>query len=346
MMLMKFIKHNDDGSIYLTAPVLIPYAKDCDYENGETPLNPTQILAFKNSYDKYGFVDHEHGLTRDGRKIGTPHKSIILDHDTTFTTFDGTETMYPSGTWLLTTHITDDEAISEAMKGYYTGYSPSILPRESADKYLAALKAGKEDECACKNQISSMGNSLIKDVPDPVVLSVSLTKQPCLHESKFCELSDNMEEELSLKSKILNAMGMSEEAEVIALKSQVSDLEAKIEEMKTEFAESLKSMQEEFKQTLTEALTPVEEVEVVAEKAEEAEPTEEEVAEEAEVEEEVAEKAEEETVEEVVEEEEEEVAEKGESKAEPVHDNIEAQKAKPVNIYTALNRNPDGTRKL
>ena len=346
MMLMKFINTLDDGSIYLTAPVLIPYAKDCDYENGETPLNPNQILAFKNSYDKYGFVDHEHGLTRDGRKIGTPHKSIILDHDTTFTTFDGTTKTYPVGTWLLTTHITDDEAISEAMKGYYTGYSPSILPRASADKYLEALKSGKGDECACKNQISSMGNSLIKDVPDPVVLSVSLTKQPCLHESKFCELSDNMEEELSLKSKILNAMGMSEEAEVIALKSQVSDLEAKIEEMKTEFAESLKSMQEEFKQTLTEALTPVEEtVEVVAEKAEEAEPTEE-VAEEAEVEEEPAAEKAEETVEEEVVEEEEEIAEKGESKAEPVHDNIEAQKAKPINIYKALGRNPDGTRKL
>ena len=339
---MKFIKTLDDGSILLTAPVLIPYAKDCDYENGETPLNESQVKAFKESYDKYGFVDHEHGLTKDGRKIGTPSQSIILDHDTTFTTIDGTETMYPSGTWLLQTHITDDEAISEAMKGYYTGYSPSILPRASADKYLAALKAGKEDECACKNQISSMGNSLIKDVPDPVVLSVSLTKQPCLHESKFCELSDNMEEELSLKSKILNAMGMSEEAEVIALKSQVSDLEAKIEEMKTEFAESLKSMQEEFKQTLTEALTPVEEtVEVVAEKAEEAEPTEEV---EVEVEEEVAEKSEEEPVEE--EEVVEEIAEKGESKAEPVHDNIEAQKAKPINIYTALGRNPDGTRKL
>ena len=339
---MKFIKTLDDGSILLTAPVLIPNARDCDYHNGETPLTEEQVKAFKESYDKYGFVDHEHGLTKDGRKIGTPHNSIILDHDTTFTTIDGTETMYPIGTWLLQTHITDDEAISEANKGYYTGYSPSILPRASADKYLAALKSGHGDDCACKNQISSMGNSLIKDVPDPVVLSVSLTKQPCLHESKFCELSDNMEEELSLKSKILNAMGMSEEAEVIALKSQVSDLEAKIEEMKTEFAESLKSMQEEFKQTLTEALTPVEEtVEVVAEKAEEAEPTEEE--EEVEVEEEpAAEKAEEP---EVVEEEE-EIAEKGESKAEPVHDNIEAQKAKPINIYTALGRNPDGTRKL
>ena len=340
MMLMKFIKTLDDGSILLTAPVLIPYAKDCDYENGETPLNESQVKAFKESYDKYGFVDHEHGLTKDGRKIGTPSQSIILDHDTTFTTIDGTETMYPTGTWLLQTHITDDEAISEANKGYYTGYSPSILPRESADKYLAALKAGKEDECACKNQISSMGNSLIKDVPDPVVLSVSLTKQPCLHESKFCELSDNMEEELSLKSKILNAMGMSEEAEVIALKSEVSELKETIATMQNDFQEALKSMQEEFKQTLTEALTPVEEtVEVVAEKAEEAEPTEE-VAEE-EVEEEVAEKSEEEPVEE-----EEVVAEKGESKAEPVHDNIAEKANKPTNIYKALGRNPDGTRKL
>ena len=345
-MLMKFIKTLDDGSILLTAPVLIPYAKDCDYENGETPLNESQIKAFKESYDKYGFVDHEHGLTKDGRKIGTPHNSIILDHDTTFTTIDGTLTNYPSGTWLLTTHITDDEAISEANKGYYTGYSPSILPRSSADKYLAALKAGKEDECACKNQISSMGNSLIKDVPDPVVLSVSLTRQPCLHESKFCEL-DNMEEDISLKSKILTAMGMSEEAEVVALKSEVSELKSEIEGMKASFEEALKSMQEEFKQTLTEALTPVEETVEVAEKAE-IEPANDAVEEvEVEVEEEVVEEVVEEKEEPVEEEEVEEEpkkAEKGESKAEPVHDNI-AEKTESINIYKIMGRNADGTRR-
>ena len=346
MMLMKFINTLDDGSILLTAPVLIPYAKDCDYENGETPLNESQVKAFKESYDKYGFVDHEHGLTKNGRKIGTPHKSIILDHDTTFTTLDGTETMYPRGTWLLTTHITDDEAISEANKGYYTGYSPSILPRTSADKYLAALKAGKEDECACKNQISSMGNSLIKDVPDPVVLSVSLTRQPCLHESKFCEL-DNMEEDISLKSKILTAMGMSEEAEVVALKSEVSELKSEIEGMKASFEEALKSMQEEFKQTLTEALTPVEETVEVAEKAE-IEPANDAVEEvevevEEEVEEEVVEEKEEPVEEEEVEEEPKK-AEKGESKAEPVHDNI-AEKTESINIYKIMGRNADGTRR-
>ena len=334
MILMTYINTLDDGTILLTAPVLIPGAKDCDYENGETPLTESQVQRFKESYDKYGFVDHEHGLTKDGRKIGEPHQSILLDHDTTFTLYDGTDKTYPVGTWLLTTHLTDDEAISEAMKGYYTGYSPSILPRKNADKYLAALKAGKE--CACKNTINSSGNALIKDVEDGVVLSVSLTRQPCLHESKFCEMTD-MEEELSLKSKILAAMGMSEEAEVIALKSEITDLKGEIEAMKSEFSEALKAMQDEFKQTLTTALTPVEEV---AEKAEQ-EPEEEPVGE-VEEEEEAAEKAEETAEEEEVVE---EIVEKGESKAEPIHDNI-VEKKRTVSIYEALGRNPDGTRKL
>ena len=333
-----YINQLKDGTIELTAPVLIPNAHDCDYHNGETPLNKSQIQAFKESYDKYGFVDHEHGLTKDGRKIGEPSNSKILDQDTTFTLYDGTSKTYPSGTWLLTTHITDETAINEAMKGYYTGYSPSVLPRASADKYLAALKAGTE--CACKNNVSSMGNSLIKDVPDPVVLSVSLTKQPCLHESKFCEV-DNMEnEEMSLKSKILTAMGMSEEAEVVALKSEVQSLKDEIEAMKSEFKDTLNTMQDEFKQTLTEALKTVDEV------AEEeiTEPTEDEA--DVEVEEEIveADKSEEDVVEEEVAEEE-PVAEKGESKAEPVHDNITAEKSKPTNIYAIMGRNPDGTRK-
>ena len=332
-----YITNLSDGSIELTAPVLIPEAHDCDYHNGETPLTASQVMAFKESYDKYGFVDHEHGLTRNGRKIGEPSESIILDHDTTFTLYDGTSKTYPMGTWMLTTHITDDEAISEAMKGYYTGYSPSILPRHSADKYLEALKT--KGECSCKN-ISSMGNSLIKDVPDPVVLSVSLTKQPCLHESKFCEVN-NMEEEVSLKSKILNVMGMSEEAEVIALKSQVTDLEAKIDKMQNDFTEALKSMQDEFTQTLTEALKPVEEVEV-AEKSEEdeaeTEPTEE--AEDVEVEEADEEEATEEVAEKA-----ETVVEHGESKAEPIHDNIHAEKSKPFNIYSYMGRNRNGTAK-
>ena len=253
------------------------------------------------------------------------------------TTLNGSMKSYPKGSWFVTSQLTDKDAIDLALNGGYTGYSASVFTKSRADEYLSALKSEPSTPlpCSCKD-VSSSGNSLIKDVPDPVVLSVSLVKSPCLHDSEFCEVDKGeiMEEDVkSLKSKVLSAMGMSEEAEVVALKSQVVSLEEKIAAMETNFQEALKSMQEEFTKTLTEALTPV------AEKSEEV------TEEEAEVEE--VEPVEEEPTEEVEEEEPEEepVAEKGESKAEPVHDNLQAEKAKKINIYEFMGKNPDGTRK-
>ena len=330
-----YINQLSDGTIELTAPVMIPGAKDCDYTNGEPPLNKEQISQFAKTYEKYQFIDHEHGLTRNGRKIGVPVNSFLLTDDTTMNTLDGSKT-YPSGTWMMTSHLTDEAAIKNALSGGYTGYSVSVFNRERADAYLKALKHNHDTPIptACKT-INSGGTALIKDIQDPVVLSVSLVKSPCLHESKFCELNgDIMTDEVSLKSKILDAMGMSEQAEVEALKSEVVSLESKIDEMQNDFKEALKTMQEAFEAKLTEALTPV------AEKNEEV--TEEEV----EVEEEVEPVAEKEEVTEAEEEivEEEPVAEKGESKAEPIHDNV-AEKTKRVNIYEFMGKNSDGTRK-
>ena len=332
-----YINQLSDGTIELTAPVMIPGAKDCDYTNGEPPLNKEQISQFAKTYEKYQFIDHEHGLTRNGKKIGIPVNSFLLTDDTTMNTLDGSKT-YPSGTWMMTSHLTDEAAIKNALSGGYTGYSVSVFNRERADKYLEALKHDKDAPIpvACKT-INSGGTALIKDIQDPVVLSVSLVKSPCLHDSKFCELDgDIMTDEVkSMKSKILDAMGMSEQAEVEALKSEVVSLESKIDEMQNDFKEALKTMQEAFEAKLTEALTPV------AEKNEEVT---EEV--EVEVEEEVEPVAEKEEVAEAEEEivEEEPVAEKGESKAEPIHDNV-AEKTKRVNIYEFMGRNSDGTRR-
>ena len=340
------IERNKDGTVTLTAPVMIPGAKDCDYEHGETPLTKDQIREFAKTYKKYGFIDHEHGLTRNGRKIGTPANSFLLTENTTMQTQDGTQ-VYPRGTWMVTSTLTDPEAIQTALAGGYTGYSPSVLPRTRADAYLEALKSDPNTRlpCSCKN-VSSAGNSLIRDVPEPVVLSISLVRSPCLHESKFCEVNgdmmENQEDVKSLKSKVLSAMGMSEEAEVVALKSEVSELKKEIEGLKADFNESLKSMQESFEQTLTKALTPV------AEKGEEEEEADEEAEEPVEVEEAEEQEEEGEVVEEEQEEEPEEaepVAEKGHSKAEPIHDNIQAEKAKKINLYEFMGRNADGTRK-
>ena len=325
---------------------MIPGAKDCDYENGEEPLTRQQIREFAKSYEKYGFIDHEHGLTRNGTKIGEPVNSFLLTEDTTMTTMDGSLKSYPRGSWFVTSHITSPEAVQLALGGGYTGYSASVFTKSRADEYLEALKSepGTPMPCSCKD-VSSSGNSLIRDVPDPVVLSVSLVKSPCLHDSQFCEVNkgeimENQEDVKSLKSKVLSAMGMSEEAEVVALKSEVSELKETIATMQTDFQTALKSMQEEFTKTLTEALTPVDE----DEPAEAADETEAEASAEKSEEEPVKEDEEEETEEEEVETEE-PVSEKGESKAEPVHDNLQAEKAKKINIYEIMGRNADGTRK-
>ena len=335
---MKFINQLDDGTITLTAPVMIPGAQDCDYKNGEPPLTKEQISQFAKSYEKYQFIDHEHGLTRDGVKIGTPINSFLLTEDTTMNTLYGSKT-YPSGTWMMTSHITNETAIQNALGGGYTGYSVSVFSQDRADQYLEALKNDKNTPlpAACKN-ISSGGTALIKDITNPVVLSVSLVKSPCLHDSKFCELDgDIMTDDVqSLKSKILEAMDMAEAAQVEALKSEVVSLESKIDEMQKDFTEALKSMQEAFETTIQEALSPV------AEKSEDEEieeATEEEVIEVVEEQEVTEEPVEEETTEEPV-------AEKGESKAEPVHDNIQAEKKRVPNVYEVLGRNPDGTRKI
>lgn len=340
------IEKNPDGSILLTAPVMIPNAKDCDFENGEEPLTEQQIRRFAKTYEKYGFIDHEHGLTRNGERIGEPVDSFLLTEDTTMTLLDGSLKSYPRGSWFVTSHITDPEAVQLALGGGYTGYSASVFTKSRADEYLTALKSEPDTPlpCSCKD-VSSSGNSLIRDVPDPVVLSVSLVRSPCLHDSLFCEVNgdmmENQEDVKSLKSKVLSAMGMSEEAEVVALKSEVSELKETIATMQTDFQTALKSMQEEFTKTLNDALTPVTEDETSLKSEEEETEEAEEVNEEPTTEEPVAE--EEDEVEEV--ETEEPVSEKGESKAEPVHDNLSAEKSKPVNIYEIMGKNPDGTRK-
>ena len=326
---------------------MIPGAKDCDYENGEEPLTRQQIREFAKSYEKYQFIDHEHGLTKDGTKIGEPVNSFLLTEDTTMTTMDGSMKSYPRGSWFVTSHITHPRAVELALGGGYTGYSASVFTRSRADEYLEALKSepGTPMPCSCKD-VSSSGNSLIRDVPDPVVLSVSLVKSPCLHDSRFCEVNkgekmENQEDVKSLKSKVLSAMGMSEEAEVVALKSEVSELKETIATMQTDFQTALKSMQEEFTKTLTEALHPVES-EALKAKEDEDDDEEDKAQEEKEEDGTADEVAEEETKEEETEE---PVAEKGESKAEPVHDNLQAEKAKKINIYEIMGRNADGTRK-
>lgn len=331
------IEKLEDGSILLTAPVMIPGKPDCDFNRGEPPLTRQQVRDFKNSYERYKFVDSEHELVVTGRKRGTKKDSFLLDKDTTLELYDGSIDTYPKCTWMLTSHITDPEAIVAAEKGLYTGYSPSIRSRETADKYLELIQKHELEQAEALKSQSLSG--LIKDVPNPVVLSVSLVRKPCQTGSKICKINGDVmgDTDTQIKSKVLSALGMSEAADVEALKGQVVNLEDKIEEIKKENADALKSMKEdivsEFKDALKEfADKSKNDDETNPEEDDNPEPPEKDKQDETNPEDDDKEKQEE--------------ADKG-SKQGHTHNNEsdKSQQDEDLDTYEFLGRHPDGTRK-
>ena len=251
------IQKLEDGSILLTAPVMIPGVPDCDYPRGEPPLTKDEVKYFAKSYEDYQLVDSEHEITKTGRSRGHKRESSILESDKRVELYDGSTEVYPTGTWMMTSHVTDPEAIRNAEDGLYTGYSPAVRSRATADKYLAALKEGRYDEAEALKSFSNAG--LIKDIPDPVVFSVSLVRKPCQTGSKICKIKENgekMSDDSKILDKIRKILGDADTEEVEALKSQVDSLEKQMEEMKQGNDEALKSMKDEiigsFKDSLKE----------------------------------------------------------------------------------------------
>lgn len=331
-----------DGSILLTAPVMIPGMPDCDFNRGEPPLTVEQVHDFAQDYERYRLVDSEHEFTKTGRKRGYKKESYILESDKSFELFDGSTQTYPRGTWMMTSHVTDPEAIQKAYNGEYSGYSPTVRSRRTADLYLEALKSENYQEAEALKSRSLSG--LIKDIPDPVVLSVSLVKKPCQTGSKLCKIKNNgerMTDDSKILDKIRGILGDAEKDQVEALKSQVDSLESIVEEMKQDNAEALKSMKEElvesFKDTISESLKEF------ADKSKEEEEEEEEEEETNPEETDTTETPPQNEGEE--EEEEEEDDDKG-SKQGKTHNNRKADKSQEdLDTYSFLGRNPDGTRK-
>jgi len=332
-----YIQKLEDNTILLTAPVMIPGKPDCDFSRGEPPLTVEQVKNFKESYKPYQFVDSEHELTRTGKYRGLERESHILTEDTEVEVFDGSVETYPKGTWMMTSHITDPEAIRAAEKGDYTGYSVSIRSRSTAEKFRELIQQMEYEKAEALKSQSLSG--LIKDVPDPVVLSVSLVRKPCQTGSKICKLrnGDTMtDSESNVKSKVLNALGMSDAADVEALKSQVDSLDDKLEGIKAENAEALKSMKEEIISEFKDAL---------AEFADKSKEEEEEGGEDPQSEEESTEQESAEDQADDEEEKKKEEADKGSKQGANHNGANKSQETEILDTYEFLGRYPDGTPK-
>jgi hypothetical protein len=160
-----FIAEKHQDHVLFTGTAMIPGEPDCDYENGEKIFTEQEISDFRQSYKNYGILDEEHTFLRNNRKVGEPVEDFLLPGATKMTNVYGEEREYPRGTWVVKSKITDPELMVKAEKGEIA-YSPTVIPEERAIQLMAAK-----------------GRTLIKDVPNPVVYTLSLTTHPCIDNS-------------------------------------------------------------------------------------------------------------------------------------------------------------------
>ena len=226
------LKSDRTDELFFTAPVMIPGEADCDYTRGEKPFTPEEIREIAVAYKDYQIVDREHEYFQTGEKIGVPVRSWITDEPLKIRYFDGEETTVPAGTWMATTKITDPATIRQALNGDFTGYSPTVLKKKSADKI--SMKRSQGD----------IIHSFIDE--DPVGFTISLVNKPCLRKAKFCKCDKvkNMDDK-TFKDQLRSFIGLGDTAteDVEAAKKSVEYVtKEEFDEFKEDFLAAMKAV--------------------------------------------------------------------------------------------------------
>jgi hypothetical protein len=187
------IVEKSNNTVTITAPVLVPGEKDCDYKNGETPLTPEKVQQIATSFKNYGIIDKNHSYLKDFKKVGEPVESKITTAPMTLKNLNGEEREYPPGTWILTAKITDPVTVTEVKNRKFTGFSVTALNKSEAEKIKTVTK-----------NASMKSRTLIKDLDNPVGFTVSLVVAPCQRGAKFCSIkqkeNNTMTEEIEMET--------------------------------------------------------------------------------------------------------------------------------------------------
>lgn len=238
-------------------PILVPYTPDCDYQNGEELLSYEKIEALKQSFKNYNIIDYQHQFTDEKgsyymTNIGKPLRLFYNDDSMEFEDVTGTTVTVPPKTLWLESEITDEQAIKEIDEKQLVAYSVTISEKSDANTVmeiynkLITKTAQKEDidhEAIQEiNEKISAKRTLIKDIEDPVMLTTSLVKFPCVNKAKFCKRSLIQTEEIKESDKMA---------------------EQKNDDANTTFINSIKDAVKQFRQSTPE--TTEEDVEVVEE---------------------------------------------------------------------------------
>ena len=198
------VNTNKQDSITVTGPVFLPYTPDCDYKNGEELLTPEKIKYLASSFKNYGIIDYEHQFTLKNKPyylktVGEPVKLWISNKTHTYTDVTGTVQKIPPGSLWLTCKITEPSAMKAIQEKKLTAYSATTANKEYANKLINILKSSNSFKFDISSDVHkyaeqiSIKRTLIKDIIDPVLFTVTLTSFPCVAGAKFCEscLSNN-----------------------------------------------------------------------------------------------------------------------------------------------------------
>jgi len=152
-----------DKKRLVTGPVAIPNCPDCDFSAGEKLLTPDEIEAMAHEYNtKSRMADQMHVYGRTGETIGETVENWTLKEATTLTNINGETVTLPSGTWMATVKVTDDNTWQNIESGVYRGFSAMYVSRSDAETILASKR------------------TLIADLDDPVPLTISIVDAPCV----------------------------------------------------------------------------------------------------------------------------------------------------------------------
>ena len=128
--------------------------------------------------------------------IGEPVKTWITEKETTFTDVQGKTITTPPGTLWGAVETTDQEIIQKVDKGLLSAFSVSVAEKKDADfvmqEYSKKGISTKSINYEALQEITeklSVKRTLIKDIADPVLFTITLTGLPCVNKAMFCENS-------------------------------------------------------------------------------------------------------------------------------------------------------------
>lgn len=179
-----FVK-KDSKKQLVSGPVALPGCADCDYKAGEKILTADEIEQFVHDFNtKFRLSDKMHVFTSTGELIGESVENWTTKEESIVKNINGEDVTLPEGTWMTTIKVTDSDTWNKIEDGTYKGFSAAYLSENDANNLLNAITASKS-MTPYSELISSNKRVLIKDLENPVPVTVSIVDTPCVPNAIF-----------------------------------------------------------------------------------------------------------------------------------------------------------------